>query len=141
MTPRCSPAEAITGLLAVLLLTGCTAANDQKTEGQTQPSPTGATVTAVADPVSGTYTGTQTIELGAPPDEASHIRLELKCLSAGTLVLEDGFEAVCPTGLATTVTSSSTPLSAGQTSVTVTAGDPTTKYELEAVYENGASVR
>lgn len=142
MTPRPSPAIATAGLLTVLLLAGCTAANDQETENQPQPSSTGGVATAVADPVSGTYTGTQTIKLGAPPEEATHIYLELTCLSAGTLLLEGGDEVVCvdPNEGSTRAVSSS-PLSPGQDSIEVTANDPNISYEVKAVYENDASVQ
>lgn len=97
---------------------------------------------AVSEPVSGTYTGTQTIELGAPPEDATHIRLDLTCRSAGVLVVAGSDEVTCPDpDNGTTVVNSSSPLSPGQDSFEVTAVDPDVKYELTAVYENGASVK
>jgi hypothetical protein len=139
MMPRRSLAGAAVGWLAVLLLTGCIAGNE--TESELQPSSISAEVIAVADPVSGTYTGTQTIELGPPPEDATHIRIDIKCLTTGILVLESGDEAVCQNGDGATFIKSSSPLSAGQDYFTVTANDPDIAYEAEVVYENGASVR
>lgn len=141
MTPRRSPVIATAALLTVLVLAGCTAANNSETEGQPQPSSTGGVVTAVADPVSGTYTGTQTIELGAPPEYATHVRVDITCLTAGTLVLEGGEEAVCELGDGASAIVFSGPLSPGQDSFTVTANNPEINYEAKAVYENGASVQ
>lgn len=138
MMLRRSLGTAAVGWLVVLLTTGCTAGSD--TESEQRPHPTGTATTAVAPPVSGTYTGTQTIELGAPPDDATHIRIDITCLTTGTLVLESGDEAVCRSGGGATVIMSSSSLSPGQDSFTVTADDPDTTYEATAVYENGASV-
>ncbi|MDQ0734787.1 hypothetical protein [Arthrobacter agilis] len=97
--------------------------------------------TAVADPVSGTYTGTQTIELGAPPQDATHVRVDITCLTTGTLVLEGGEEAVCELGDGASAIVFSGPLSPGQDSFTVTAGDPEISYKAKAVYMNGMSTQ
>lgn len=141
MTPRRAPVTATAALLTVLLLAGCTAGNDLETENQQQPSSTGDVATAVADPVSGTYTGTQTIALGAPPEDATHVRVDIKCLTTGTLVLEGGEEAVCELGDGASAIVFSGPLAQGQDSFTVTANDPEINYEAEAVYTNGMSVQ
>lgn len=141
MTPRRSPVTATAALLTVLLLAGCTASNDSGTENQPQSSPTNGVPTAVADPVSGTYTGTQTIEIGAPPENATHVRVDIKCLTTGTLVLEGGEEAVCELGDGATGIVFSGPLSPGQDSFTVTANDPEINYEAKAVYMNGMSTQ
>ncbi|MPY12249.1 hypothetical protein [Arthrobacter bussei] len=137
---RRSPVLVLTGLLAGLLITGCTA-GDLETEKQPQPAPAGPVPSAVAEPVSGTYTGTQTIELGEPPEDATHIGAELKCLSAGTLTLTDGFEVICQASPGTTTAKSSYELQPGQHSVTITATKPDTQYEAKFVYENGPSIR
>ncbi|WP_394252923.1 hypothetical protein [Arthrobacter pityocampae] len=139
MTLRRSPVTATAALLTVLLVAGCSAANDSEPENQ--PSPTGDAATAVADPVSGTYTGTQTIELGAPPEDATHIRVDIKCLTTGTLVLEGGEEAVCELGDGASAIVFSGPLSPEQDSFTVTAEDPKINYELTVVYTNGESIQ
>lgn len=140
--PRRSPVTATAALLTLLLFTGCTAANDSETENRPQPSSTGDVATAVADPVSGTYTGTQTIELGAPPEDATHVRVDIKCLTTGTLVLEgEEEEATCELGDGASAIVFSGPLSPGQDSFTVTANDPEINYEAKAVYTNGMSVQ
>lgn len=111
-------------VLAAISLTGCNPTN------------------AVSDPISGTYTGTQTIELGPPPEEATHIRLDLDCLSAGILVVADGDEFTCTDPeKATTNIASSIQLSPGQHSVEVTAKDSSVRYKVTAVYENDASLK
>lgn len=82
------------------------------------------------------------IELGAPPPEATHIYVDITCLSAGTLVLPDGFEVTCTEpDKAGTRTYSSISLSPGQDSVEITTSDPDVTYEAKAVYENGASIK
>jgi hypothetical protein len=141
MTPRRSPVTATAALLTVLLLTGCTASNESDTENQPQSSSTGDLARAVADPVSGVYTGTQTIELGAPPEDATHVRVDIKCLTPGTLVLEGGEEAVCEPGDGASAIVFSGPLAPGQDSFTVTAANPEVNYEAKAVYMNGMSVQ
>lgn len=141
MTSRRSPVTATAALLTVLLLAGCVAADDSETENQPLPSSTGDVATAVADPVSGTYTGTQTIELGAPPEDATHVRVDIKCLTTGTLVLEGGEDAVCELGDGATGIVFSGALSPGQDSFTVTANGPQINYEARAVYMNGMSTQ
>lgn len=137
---RRSPVIAAIGLLAGFLLAGCTAEN-LETDNQPQPGPTGHMVSPVSEPVSGTYTGTQTIELGKPPEGATHIRTQLTCLSPGTLTLDDGSVVICPTGSAATTAMSSSELLPAQHSITLTSNEPDTKYELIVVYEDGASIR
>jgi hypothetical protein len=131
---RRTPALALTGILAgFVLVTACTA-GDLETENQPPPTPTGPFTSAVSDPISGTYTGTQTVELGEPPEDATHISTELKCLSAGTLTVDDGFEVICQYTPGITTARSSYELLPGQHSVTITATGPDTKYEATFVY-------
>ncbi len=143
MKQRQVPLTAVVGLLSAVFIAGCTTQSELKSDEQPAPSiSASARGTAVADPVSGTYTGTRTIELGAPPAEATHIYLELTCLSAGTILVQDGDEVTCTDpDEGTTRILSSSPLSPGQDSVQVTAKDPGVSYELKAVYENGASIQ
>lgn len=91
---RRSSALVLTGLLASLLVSGCTA-GDLEADNPPPSTPTGSVASAVSKPVSGTYTGTQTIDLGEPPENATHINTQLKCLSDGTLTLNDGFKVIC----------------------------------------------
>lgn len=137
---RRSSVLVLTGLLASLLVSGCTA-EDLETENQPPPAPAGPVALAVSEPVSGTYPGTQTIELGAPPEDATHISAKLKCLSAGTLTLNEGFEVICQPSPGTTTARSSYELVPGQHSATITATEPDTKYEATFVYEDGPSIR
>jgi hypothetical protein len=135
------PVLATAGLLSAALLTGCGAENEAQAGSQPAPSYPGSTAKAVADPVFGTYTGTQTIELGAPPADATHIYVELTCLSAGALLLHDNDEITCADpDEGTTRSFASYPLSPDQTSFEVTS-DPDVSYMVRAVYENGASVQ
>lgn len=130
------PAVVITGLIAVVLFTGC--ASGEVEEG----TPSGPTsFRGISDPVSGTYTGTGIIELGEPLDNATHIDTRLTCLSAGNLIMEDGLTVICPTGSASTTALSSFELVPGKQSVTITAEDPSAKYKLDAVYQDRSSDR
>lgn len=107
-------------------------------ENPPTPAPT---LPGISNPVTGTYTGTHTIELGEPPENATHIDARLTCLSAGTLTLEDGFEVNCQSTSGSTTAQSSYKLAPGQRSITVTAAEPATKYTVIAVYQDGPSVR
>ncbi|MGM0928830.1 MAG: hypothetical protein ACQEXN_03850 [Actinomycetota bacterium] len=141
MKQRLMPVLATAGLLSTALLTGCGAESGVDPGGQSPTGYPGSTATAVADPVFVIYMGTQTIELGAPPAEATHIYVELTCLSAGTLLFEDGFEVICgDPNESTTRTFASYDLPAEQAAFEVTT-DPDVSYEVRAVHENGASVQ
>lgn len=137
----------LSALVATVLLAGCTAQDPEVSEESPSPSstenqqsspPTGATSTAITEPISGTYTGDQTFELGTPPSEATHIHVELTCLSPGILFLPDGAEMDCtdqtteqgPTG------TWSLPLSKDQDSVEVRTSEAELSYEVEMAYES-----
>ena len=142
MKQRLLPVLASVGMLSAVLPSGCAAQNELAADNKPQSSSPGGTATAVAEPVSGKYTGTQTIELGAPPESATHIYAEITCLSAGTLLLPDNFEVTCLAQKAgTTRTLSSIPLSPGQVSFDVKANEPDVTYEVKVVYENGSSFK
>ncbi|MBT8162967.1 MULTISPECIES: hypothetical protein [Arthrobacter] len=57
--------------------------------------PGGEKVTPLASPVTTTYTGTATVQLGTPPAGTTGIRLELKCLTPGRFVYPDGASSSC----------------------------------------------
>ena len=140
MKQRLLPAVVTAGLLSTALLTGCGAETGAVAVSHSPTGYPGSTPTAVADPVFGTYTGTQTIVMGTPPADATHIYVELTCLSAGTLLLQD-FEVTCGDAMeSTTRTVSWYDLSLDQSSFEVP-GDPGVSYEVMAVYEIGASVQ
>jgi hypothetical protein len=137
---RPSPVLALTGILTgLLLVTACTAGG---LETESPPPPlSGPEDSTVSESISGTYTGTHTVELGKPPEDATHIRTDLTCLSPGALTLDDGTVVICPTTSVATSSMTSYELLPGQHSVTVTAAESSTRYTVSVVYEDGESVR
>ena len=123
-------------LLAAALLTGCSAQN------QTESEPPATSSSSVSPPaisngsVSGTYTGTQTIELGAPPEDAKHISVEFVCIDPGTLFLPGGAKTMCGDKSEGAISGTVLPLSPGQDTIKVKTSDPTVSYEMKAAYEN-----
>lgn len=59
------------------------------------PLPGADHVTQLGASVTETHTGPATLNLGAVPDGATHLSLELTCLSAGTFTLTDGAGLRC----------------------------------------------
>lgn len=57
--------------------------------------PGGEKVTPLASPVTATYTGTATVELGSPPEGATGIKMELRCLTPGWFEYPDGASSSC----------------------------------------------
>lgn len=96
-------------------------------------------VTSLDDPLAGTYTGTQSIELGEQPEGATHLTIELTCLTAGTLYWQDGANMTCASGEEGTTSTGSLPLSPGQHTTEVRTSDPNVKYEATIAYENRTS--
>lgn len=94
-------------------------------------------VTSLATPVTITYTGTATVELGAPPQGATGIQMELTCLTPGRFEFPDGAASICSASDATSPTSGwsgyTVSLSPGQDSVTIKT-DPETRWQLTAKY-------
>ncbi|MHA7144980.1 hypothetical protein ACX80U_09720 [Arthrobacter sp. TmT3-37] len=91
-------------------------------------------VTEYGNPVSGIYTGSQTIELGAAPDSANSIMVELICLSGGTIYLQQGASTSCPdigTGLTyrTTLT-----LRPEQDTLELRSSNPDVSYQAHITY-------
>lgn len=133
---RCSLGLAVAPLLAAALLTGCSAQNQAESEPQTASSSSVSPPPTTNGPVSGTYTGTQTIELGAPPEEAKHLSVEFVCIDPGTLFLPDGAKTICGDKSEGTISGTVLPLSPGQDTIEVKTSDPTVSYEIKAAYEN-----
>ncbi|MCU1407507.1 MAG: hypothetical protein JWQ43_3810 [Glaciihabitans sp.] len=102
--------------------------------GETTTTPLGAVVT-------GTFTGTASIDLGAPPAHAGAVILDVTCTEGGTmLVLLTGNQGDAVTwncgdsGRRDTVhISNGRPPAAGETSITITA-DPGTRWSVTAQY-------
>jgi hypothetical protein len=94
-------------------------------------------VTTIDAPVTGTYIGTQIIELGAPPEGATHIRVQLTCVNgSGTLYWEDGANMTCDGEKGPSTSYMAIPLAPGQRSTEVQASDPRVSYDVEATYIN-----
>ncbi len=100
--------------------------------------PGGTQVAELTSPVTTTHTGTATVELGHAPRGATHIRMNLVCLSAGTFTFPDGASMSCSATDATQparyrTSEYSIPLTAKQHSVTITTS-PEATWTLTATY-------
>ena len=98
--------------------------------------PGGEHVTPLSSPVTETYTGTATVELGPVPDGATGIEMELTCLTAGTFELPGSAGLACSAadaGSRTGWNGYTIPLAPGQHSVTITT-DPQSRWQLKAEY-------
>lgn len=93
-------------------------------------------VTAVDEPVEGIYTGTQSIALGTPPEGATHIMVELTCLTAGTFYFPDGGSMACASTDVGSTSFGSYPLVPGQHATEVRTSGPDVRYDARIVYEN-----
>ncbi len=130
------------GLVTAVLLSGCTTADEPEVEEQSTPSTapsTAGTSVADAEPVTGTYTGTTTFDLGPAPEGATTISITLTCLSPGTFGVEGGGEALCDDGVSAEAPGAtaiwSLPFSAGQESIEVTTSDPDATYQARIFYK------
>lgn len=93
-------------------------------------------VTAVDQPVEGTYTGTQTIDIGPPREGATHIMVELICLTPGTVYFPDGGSMACSPRDVGSSSFASSPLVLGEHATEIRASGPEVRYEAKVVYEN-----
>lgn len=88
----------------------------------------------LAAPLTVTRTGPATVELGAAPKGATHVTLELTCLTAGTFTFADGVRVACSGSDAATSTASYTlPLAPGQHATSIRAGEGD-EWRLTATY-------
>jgi hypothetical protein len=93
-------------------------------------------VTPLAAPVTETYTGTATVELGEPPQDATGIEMTLTALTAGSFEFPDGASATFRELQADTRANTSghtVSLAPGQHSVTIKTGAGT-RWQLTAKY-------
>ncbi|WP_077490691.1 hypothetical protein [Sinomonas mesophila] len=100
------------------------------------PLPGGEQVTPLASPVTETYTGTATVELGPAPEGATGIEMELTCLTPGSFRFPDGASLACSpadAGSRTGWAGYTLPLAEGQDSVTIETG-PESRWQLKAEY-------
>jgi len=95
--------------------------------------------TAIVPMVKFTGAGTQTVQLGQPPADATRIELQLTCLTPGVFGFTDGASVRCDAHDAgRSVTTYSLPIAAGQQTTTITAG-PGDRWQLFAHYANDAT--
>lgn len=100
--------------------------------------PGGDAVTTLASPVTGTYTGTATVDLGPVPEGVTSVAVELTCLTPGRFAYDDGASVVCDgtdMGTRSAVSGYSIPLTTGQHTITITA-DQAARWTLTATYVN-----
>ena len=99
--------------------------------------PGGEKVTPLASPVTTTYTGTATVELGTPPEGTTGIQMELRCLTPGLFEFPDGASSSCSEQDAASDRLGkggyTISLAPGQDSVTIKAG-PEARWQLTAEY-------
>lgn len=98
--------------------------------------PGGDAVTELAAPVTATGTGTQTIDLGAPPSGTTAISISFTCLTAGDFTFADGAAIVCDSAdrrqsSTGTYTMRIVP---GQDGTTITARPASARWRLVATY-------
>jgi hypothetical protein len=95
-------------------------------------------VSPLSTPVSSTYEGTATVELGEPPEGTTGIQMDFTCLTAGTFQYQDGSASTCSAADAGTTGGWSgylVKLGPGQHSVTFTT-EPGNRWQLTAKYVN-----
>jgi hypothetical protein len=94
-------------------------------------------VTPLASPVSTTYTGTATVELGNPPEGTTGIQMEFWCLTPGWFEFPDGAARSCSDEDAASErlgwSGDTIGLAPGQDSVTIKT-DPHARWRLTAKY-------
>ncbi|OFI38365.1 peptidase M56 family protein [Arthrobacter sp. SW1] len=98
--------------------------------------PGGERITPLAAPVTETYMGTATVELGTPPEGTTGVQVDLVCLTPGRFEFEDGASGTCDES-----TSASKPgwtgytlaLTPGQHSVTIKT-DLQNRWRITAKY-------
>jgi hypothetical protein len=99
--------------------------------------PGGEKVTQLASPVTRTYTGTATVELGAPPAGTTGIQMELTCLTPGRFEFPDGAASICSESDAANPRSGwsgyTIGLAPGQDSVTIKT-EPEARWQFTAEY-------
>lgn len=95
-------------------------------------------VTPLSNPVSATYEGTATVELGEPPEGTTGIQMDFTCLTAGRFQYQNGSASTCSAADSGTTKGWSgylVELGPGQHSVTFTT-EPENRWQLTAKYVN-----
>lgn len=94
-------------------------------------------ITTLGGPAAVTHTGSGDIDLGDRPEEATHIRVELRCLTEGTFWFADGASMTCTATDAANpaaLTQYDLPLGAGQTTTSITTSSPAARWTATAWY-------
>lgn len=105
------------------------------------PLPGAPVIAELAAPVTETHAGTATVELGNPPDGATHVALQLTCLTAGMLWFPDGASVSCrdsDAGTTSGVSTTNVELAPGQRGTTITTAADV-RWRLTATYVSQAT--
>ncbi len=99
------------------------------------PLPGGEQVSVLANPVTDTFTGPGTLQLGEAPTGATRVTLELRCLTPGTFVFPDGASTSCAASAPAsgTETTYTLPVHQGTNSIRIDT-DPAARWTLTATY-------
>jgi hypothetical protein len=93
-------------------------------------------VVPLAQSITVTGEGTQTVEIGAPPASTTELEIRLACLTAGTFLTADGASLVCDgSDAGTSAMGWHLAVVAGQHSTVITAGSGE-RWRLVATYAN-----
>lgn len=98
--------------------------------------PGGEKITPLAAPVTETYMGTATVELGTPPEGTTGVQMDLVCLTPGRFEFEDGASGTCDESTSTSKpgwTGYTIALTPGQHSVTIKT-DVQNRWRITAKY-------
>lgn len=93
-------------------------------------------VTPLSSPVTATHSGTATVQLGAPPEGATGVQMDIVCLTPGRFEYDGGASSSCAAADVGSLGERSgltVPLSPGQESVTITT-EPDARWRLTAQY-------
>ncbi len=99
----------------------------------TSDQPGGPQVTRLGDLIEGEATGTADLDVGPAPDGATHLEMNLTCLTAGRLEWPDGAGASCDESDVGSESPYLVPLTPEATTYTVTA-DPGLRWSYEVAY-------
>lgn len=127
-----SPGKTVAALIAVFLLSGCAGQGEPSTPSASNAQSPGTT----RAPIEETYTGAQSIALGADSGEATEVWISLTCISPGILSLPDGAHMNCDDGSAGVTSTVRFDLSPGQNTIEVRTNDPSVEYKAKIAYES-----
>ena len=94
-------------------------------------------ITTLGAPAVVTHTGSGEIDLGTRPEDATHVRVELRCLTEGTFWFADGASMTCTAADAAnpaTLSQYDLPLGAAQTTTSITTSSSAARWTATAWY-------